>query len=106
MSLSRMCVLCTTLRLCVWSAHVQSEWFGVMSRRRDVLEESGACRRRCKGWREVCVLFSDVVLEQHYFGIILTVDTRQVASEVLQLLSDRHLNQTAARRDKYRSWFQ
>ena len=34
------------------------------------------------------------------------VDTRQVASEVLQLLSDRHLNQTAARRDKYRSWFQ
>ena len=61
-SLSRMwCVLCA-FRLCAWSAHVQSEWFGVMSRRRDVLEESGACRRRYKGWREVCVLFSDVVL--------------------------------------------
>ena len=43
-----------TFRLCVW--------FGVMSRRRDVLEESGARRRGCKGWREVCVMFSDVVL--------------------------------------------
>ena len=46
-------MLCT-FRLCVW--------FGVMSRRRDVLEESGARRRGCKGWREVCVMFSDVVL--------------------------------------------
>ena len=34
------------------------------------------------------------------------MDTRQVASEVLQLLSDRHLNQSTARREKYRSWFQ
>ena len=46
----------------VGSAHVQSEWFGVLSRRRDVLEESRACRRRCKVWREMCVMFSDVVL--------------------------------------------
>ena len=34
------------------------------------------------------------------------MDTRQVASEVLQLLSDRHLNQSTARREKYKSWFQ
>ena len=33
------------------------------------------------------------------------MDTRQVASEVLQLLSNRHVNQATARREKYRSWF-
>ena len=33
------------------------------------------------------------------------VDTRQVASEVLQILSNRHVNQAMARREKYRSWF-
>ena len=33
------------------------------------------------------------------------LDTRQVASEVLQLLSNRHVNQATARREKYRSWF-
>ena len=33
------------------------------------------------------------------------VDTRQVASEVLQILSNRHVNQATARREKYRSWF-
>ena len=33
------------------------------------------------------------------------MDTRQVASEVLQLLSNRQVNQATARREKYRSWF-
>ena len=33
------------------------------------------------------------------------LDTRQVASEVLQLLSNRQVNQATARREKYRSWF-
>ena len=33
------------------------------------------------------------------------MDTRQVASEVLQLLSNRHVDQATARREKYRSWF-
>ena len=33
------------------------------------------------------------------------MDTRQVASEVLQLLSNRQVTQAAARREKYRSWF-
>ena len=33
------------------------------------------------------------------------VDTRQVASEVLQLLSNLQANQATARREKYRSWF-
>ena len=54
------CVVVGCDRCCVRS--VSCVWFGVMSRRRDVLEESGARRRGCKGWREVCVMFSDVVL--------------------------------------------
>ena len=33
------------------------------------------------------------------------MDTRQVASEVLQLLSNRQVDQATARREKYRSWF-
>lgn len=33
------------------------------------------------------------------------MDTRQVASEVLQLLSNRHVNAATAKREKYRSWF-
>ena len=33
-------------------------------------------------------------------------DTRQIASEVLQLLSDRHVEKKHAQRQKYASWFQ
>ena len=33
------------------------------------------------------------------------MDTRQVASEALQLLSNRQVDQATARREKYRSWF-
>ena len=33
-------------------------------------------------------------------------DTRQIAAEVLHLLSNRHVERAQAKRDKYRSWFQ
>ncbi len=33
-------------------------------------------------------------------------DTRQIAAEVLQLLSTRHLDLRQAKREKYRTWFQ
>ena len=33
-------------------------------------------------------------------------DTRQIASDVLQLLSDRHVEKKHAQRQKYASWFQ
>ena len=33
-------------------------------------------------------------------------DTRQIAAEVLHLLSNRHVEKAQAKRDKYRSWFQ
>ena len=32
-------------------------------------------------------------------------DNRAIAAEVLHMLSSRHLDRTAAKRDKYRSWF-
>ncbi len=32
-------------------------------------------------------------------------DTRVIAAEVLQLLSNRHLDRSTAKREKYRSWF-
>ena len=32
--------------------------------------------------------------------------TRDIADEVLSLLSNRHVERSAAKRDKYRSWFQ
>ncbi len=32
-------------------------------------------------------------------------DTRAIAAEVLSMLSTRHLDRTAAKREKYRSWF-
>ena len=34
------------------------------------------------------------------------LDTRHIASEVLQLLSDRHVEKKHAQRQKYASWFQ
>ncbi len=34
------------------------------------------------------------------------LDSRQIAAEVLQLLSTRHLDLRQAKREKYRSWFQ
>ena len=34
------------------------------------------------------------------------MDTRQIAAEVLHLLSNRHMERSEARRAKYRSWFQ
>ena len=33
-------------------------------------------------------------------------DTRAIAAEVLHLLSNRHVERNAAKREKYRSWFQ
>ncbi len=33
-------------------------------------------------------------------------DSRQIAAEVLHLLSNRHVERAQAKRDKYRSWFQ
>ena len=33
-------------------------------------------------------------------------DTRAIAAEVLHLLSNRHVERTNAKREKYRSWFQ
>ena len=33
-------------------------------------------------------------------------DNRQIAAEVLHMLSTRHLDMRQAKRDKYRSWFQ
>ena len=33
-------------------------------------------------------------------------DTRAIASEVIAMLSNRHLDRSAQKRDKYRSWFQ
>ena len=33
-------------------------------------------------------------------------DTRAIAAEVIQMLSNRHLDRAQARREKYRSWFQ
>ena len=33
-------------------------------------------------------------------------DSRQIAAEVLQLLSTRHLDLRQAKREKYRAWFQ
>ena len=33
-------------------------------------------------------------------------DTRQIAAEVLHLLSNRHVERAQAKREKYRSWFQ
>ena len=33
-------------------------------------------------------------------------DNRQIAAEVLHMLSSRHLDMRQAKRDKYRSWFQ
>ncbi len=32
-------------------------------------------------------------------------DTRAIAAEVLTMLSNRHADRSAAKRDKYRSWF-
>ena len=32
--------------------------------------------------------------------------THQIAAEVMQMLSNRHLHQSQAKREKYRSWFQ
>ncbi len=32
-------------------------------------------------------------------------DSRLIAAEVLQLLSNRHIDRSAAKREKYRSWF-
>ena len=34
------------------------------------------------------------------------MDTRQIAAEVLHLLSNRHMERSEARRAKYRSWFE
>ena len=34
------------------------------------------------------------------------LDSRQIAAEVLQLLSTRHLDLRQAKREKYRAWFQ
>ena len=34
------------------------------------------------------------------------LDSRQIAAEVLQMLSQRHLDLRQAKREKYRSWFQ
>ena len=101
-------MLCT-LRLCVWSAHVQSEWFGVMSRRRDVLEESGACQRRFKAWREVCV---DVLgcgagcLVVCIVWIVCVARFAHVQSEWLDVMSRRRdvLEESGACRPRCKGW--
>ena len=33
-------------------------------------------------------------------------NTRDIASEVINMLSNRHLDRSTAKREKYRSWFQ
>ena len=33
-------------------------------------------------------------------------NTRNIASEVISMLSNRHLDRSNAKREKYRSWFQ
>jgi len=35
-----------------------------------------------------------------------TYNTRDIASEVISMLSNRHLDRSAQKREKYRSWFQ
>ena len=50
--------LCASFALCVWRDSRKcspSGGAGVMSSQRDVVEESVACRRKCKGRRGVCV---------------------------------------------------
>jgi len=34
------------------------------------------------------------------------IDTRAIAAEVISMLSNRHMDRSAQKREKYRSWFQ